>query len=458
MKNKKSHTGTGNVCRETASIQQKRTDGGVGKSYNSNISNRGGVNNGNDADGNDSMYNDNGVNGNGSIYNDNGVNGSSINKAGIKNDVINKNNNRDADNKDNTHNRDISSKTIFQNPVLCAQFLRDNCDIPALKHVRSEDIEDISERYLPYLGTEFDSDSVKKIRIFDIAGRGMGNEDGGENNPPFLVSLIDHKSLVDYDVPMQLLRYMMCIWTEYRREMESRQEGCTTRKSFRYPVILPIVYYEGKAAWTANRHFSGRIGNREGYGEWIPDFQYEVVRIHDYSDEELLKRGDEMSLIMMINKIQDASDLDGFLRVPGQELDKIVWNSPRHVIDVMAKVVESLCFKIGASEEERTECVRKVRKRRMGYLFENMEHMSLQEERRKTEEQRQRAETESQRAEAESQRAEAESQRAEAESQRAEAESQRADSERQRADKAEERLRQAEETIRQLREKNFDSQ
>ena len=109
--------------------------------------------------------------------------------------------------------------------------------------------------------------------------------------------------------------------------------------------------------WTADRHFSGRIGNREGYGKWIPDFQYEVVRIHDYSDEELLKRGDEMSLIMMINKIQDASDLDGFLKMPGWELDKIVQDSPMHVIDVMAKVVESLCFKIDASEEERTECV-----------------------------------------------------------------------------------------------------
>ena len=137
-----------------------------------------------------------------------------------------------------------------------------------------------------------------------------------------------------------------------------------------------------------------------------------------------------MSLIMMINKIQDASDLDGFLRMPGWELDKIVQDSPMHVIDVMAKVVESLCFKIDASEEERTECVRKVRKRRMGYLFENMEHMSLQEERRKTEEQRRRAEAESRRAEAESQR----------------------------ADKAEEKLRQAEEIIRQLREKNPDSQ
>ena len=159
----------------------------------------------------------------------------------------------------------------------------------------------------------------------------------------------------------------------------------------------------------------GRIENSGEYAEWIPDFKYEVIRIHDYSNEELLKRGDEMSLIMMINKIQDVSDLEDFIHIPPEELDRIVQDSPGHVMDVMVKVMESLCFKIDASEEERTQCVRKVRARKMGYLFENMEHMSLQEERRKTEEQRRRAEEESRR-----------------------------------ADEAEEKLRIAEETIRRL--------
>lgn len=197
--------------------------------------------------------------------------------------------------------------------------------------------------------------------------------------------------------------------------MEQKQKGCTGRKNFRYPVIIPIIYYEGKANWTADRYLRGRIENSGEYLDWIPDFKYGVIRIHDYSNDELLKRGDEMSLIMMINKIQNASDLEDFIHIPPGELDRIIRHSPGHVMDVIVKVMESLCFKIDATEEERTQCVQKVRARKMGYLFENMEHMSLQEERRKTEEQRQRAEEESRR-----------------------------------ADEAEERLRIAEETIRRL--------
>ncbi|MDE6640205.1 MAG: Rpn family recombination-promoting nuclease/putative transposase [Acetatifactor sp.] len=325
----------------------------------------------------------------------------------------------------NQHNRDISSKTVFGNAVLCAQFLRDNLNMPVLRDVQPEDIEDVSERYYPYLGTEFNSDSVKRIRILDIE---KGKKDG-RAEPAFLVSLIEHKSLVDYDVSMQLLRYMVCIWTEYRREMESRREGCTVQTGFRYPVIIPIVYYEGKHEWTADRRLGGRIRDSSEFPEWIPDFQYEVVRIHDYSDRELLNRGNEMSLIMLINKIQNTADLENFIRIPPDEINRIIQNSPKHVVEVLVTVMESLCFKMEVSDEERTQCVRKVKARDMGYLFENMEKISIQEERRKTEEQRKK--TEEERRKTEEQRKKTEEQR-------------------KRAEEAEEKLRLAEEMIRQL--------
>ena len=362
----------------------------------------------------------------------------------------------------NQHNRDISSKAVFGNAVLCAQFLRDNFDMPVLRDVQPEDIEDVSERYYPYLGTEFNSDSVKRIRILDIEkGKNVGRAE-----PAFLVSLIEHKSLVDYDVSVQLLRYMVCIWTEYRREMEKVRQGCTRQKGFRYPVIIPIVYYEGKQEWTADRRLCGRIGGSSEFMRWIPDFRYEVVRIHDYSDRELLDRGNEMSLIMLINKIQNTGDLEKFIRIPPDQMNRIIQNSPEQVVEVLVTVMESLCIKIDASAEERSQCVRKVKARDMGYLFENMEKISIQEERRKTEEQRKKteeerrkaeeerrkAEEERRKAEEERRKAEEEHRKAEEEHRKAEAEHRKAEEERKRAEEAEEKLRAAEEMIRQLQE------
>lgn len=271
--------------------------------------------------------------------------------------------------------RDISSKKVLGNPILYAQFLRNNVNIPFLKDVQPEDIEDVSERYIPYLGTEFESDTVKRVNI---------HKQEPVQEPLFLISLTEHKSRVDYDVSMQLLKYMLCIWLDYKKEMEQKKEGASNRKGFRYPLIIPIVYYEGKALWTAERRFHGRVSCGETFRSWVPDFTYEVVRLHDYSNEELLARGDEMSLIMLFNKIQSSVELSEFLKLPQEKLDDIVRDTPEAVLDIIVSVMESLCTKIGTTEEEMQECVSRVRERRMGYLFENIEKMDIQAERRNT--------------------------------------------------------------------------
>ena len=91
-----------------------------------------------------------------------------------------------------------------------------------------------------------------------------------------------------------------------------------------------------------------------------------------------------MSLIMLFNKIQDTVDLAEFLKLPQDKLDKMVKDTPETVLDVIVSVMESLCMKVGASEVETEECVQKVKERKMGYMFEHMEEMNIQEERQKT--------------------------------------------------------------------------
>lgn len=118
--------------------------------------------------------------------------------------------------------RDSSAKLIFGDPILCSQFLRKYISIPLLKDVQPEDIEDVTERYVHMFTEERDSDVVKKVHMKD-----------GEHTF-YLVSLIEHKSNVDYNVVMQILRYMVFIWEDYEREMNRRHEGISRTKDFRY--------------------------------------------------------------------------------------------------------------------------------------------------------------------------------------------------------------------------------
>lgn len=280
------------------------------------------------------------------------------------------------------HTRDLNSKTIFHDPLLCCQFLKDNLNMELLKNIEPEDIEDITERFRTYMGTEFDADTVKKIRI-------RMNE---TEVPMYVISLIEHKSRVDYNVAMQILRYMVCIWNDYEKEMNRQKEGISRNKSFRYPPILPIVYYEGAEKWTADLHLKDRIIMNELFTDMIPDFTYRLIGVHDYSNEELLSREDEMSLLMLINKVQKAEDFKEFLDLPREKINQMVTDAPEQVIEIIASTIWTLCMKMNVPEEEAKQCVEKVKERHMGYLFENMEKMDIQEERRKTAEAQQKLE------------------------------------------------------------------
>ena len=264
---------------------------------------------------------------------------------------------------------DIQSKTIFRNPVLCSQFLRNYVNHPMMKNIRPEDIEDYTDRFTSYFGVEFEADTVKKIHI---------RNENGEKSEIFLISLIEHKTEVDYNVIIQLLKYMACIWAEYEKQFGTDYKDKVKTKEFRYPPILPVVYHEGSDTWAAPMHLKDRIFMHELFEDYIPDFTYCLVDNHKYSNKELLERKDEMSLIMLLNKIQTKADLSEFVHIPADEINRIVKESPEAVIDIIVMVMQALCTKLNLSRQDTEECVRKVRTRDMGYLWANMEKIDVQ--------------------------------------------------------------------------------
>ena len=292
-----------------------------------------------------------------------------------------------------------------------------------------EDIEDVSEKYQAFLGVEFESDTIKKVYI--------RNADGTIEREVFVLSLIEHKSDIDYDVAMQLLRYMCVIWQEYKVAQNKIREGSSRRKNFHYPLIIPIVYYEGKRRWTADLNLKDRIEFSEEMEKYIPDFTYQVVSVGQYTNEELSEKHDEMSLVMLINKIQTEEDLSEFRKVSEEMVESIYGNAPDEIKEIYKKILWSLLMKLKVPNEEASNIIGEIGGRGMGYLFENMEEIDIGAQKRNTAR--------------EKQRAEAERQRADEEKQRADEEKQRADEEKQLKIEAEERANALEEEVQRLR-------
>ena len=159
-----------------------------------------------------------------------------------------------------------------------------------------------------------------------------------------------------------------------------------------------------------------------------------------------------MSLLMLINKFQTADDISNFKEISKDKIDAIIQDSPEAVIDIIASVVKSLCTKIHISAEETDEAVRKVREHKLGYLFENMEKIDIQELRRIADEERLRAEVNRKEAEENRKRAEENRKRAEENRKRAEENQKRAEENQKRA---EENHREMEEERRRIKRTAF---
>lgn len=178
----------------------------------------------------------------------------------------------------NSQIRDSSSKIIFGDSHLCSQFLQGYVNIPMLKNVKPEDIEDVSRQYVHMFTEERNSDVVKKVWL-------KGNE-----TPFYLISLIEHKSQMDYNVIMQILRYMVYIWEDYEKEQEREHKGISKTKSFRYPPVLPIVYYDGTADWKGGIELENRVYLSDVFEEYIPNFKCILVQLKDYSNAEIMEK------------------------------------------------------------------------------------------------------------------------------------------------------------------------
>lgn len=201
----------------------------------------------------------------------------------------------------------------------------------------------------------------------------------------YFISLIEHKAKVDYNVSMQLLRYMVYIWEDYEKSMERQHKGISKTKDFKYPPILPIVYYEGTGEWTAVRNIKDRIFFDKAFEPFTPTFFYKLIQLNKYSVEDLIEKKDELSLVMLINRLQSTEEFRN-LNLPEEYLRNVSEQSTDELLDIIGKVVEAMLRHLKVPEEEVEGFTDQIKERKMGELFECFKDIDLPAARKKARE------------------------------------------------------------------------
>ena len=215
---------------------------------------------------------------------------------------------------------------------------------------------------------ERDSDVVKRVRLRD-------------NSELFVITLIEHKSSVDYNVVMQVFHYMSYIWEEYEKSMEEQHTGITKTKDFKYPPILPIVYYEDIAEWTSATQLRDRIYMSDIFEEYVPDYRYILFGLQKQGDEDLRDKRDYISLIMLFNKIRSSADFRR-LNISDEYCRRILEDAPGDVRMVLIRLIQVYLRALNLPESEIHDITDPIKEGDMNCLFENIEKFDIQEERR----------------------------------------------------------------------------
>ena len=111
--------------------------------------------------------------------------------------------------------------------------------------------------------------------------------------------LLELQSTVDYSMPLRLLIYMAEIWRDIYQNTEIHERE---RKSYRVPVIIPAVLYNGVENWTASEEFRDLLSESGRFGSHALNFRYLLFDVNRYQEEDLYKAANLIASVFALDQ------------------------------------------------------------------------------------------------------------------------------------------------------------
>ena len=91
----------------------------------------------------------------------------------------------------------------------------------------------------------------------------------------YIYILFEHKSYPEPEIAFQLLRYLVRIWEQDRKQHNPLRP------------ILPLVIYHGQQTWRVPLNFAALFDLPEALQRYHPTFEYQLYDLSRYSDEDI---------------------------------------------------------------------------------------------------------------------------------------------------------------------------
>lgn len=114
--------------------------------------------------------------------------------------------------------------------------------------------------------------------------------------------LIEHQSTIDYSMPYRILMYSLEIMKSMIDEKQLK------RKAYKLPMVYPIVIYTGNKKWNVETYIEDKQQKIPGC-EPVRFYEYNVIDINEYTEEELLQDEMFLSKLMFLEKAKTSEKM-----------------------------------------------------------------------------------------------------------------------------------------------------
>jgi hypothetical protein len=254
--------------------------------------------------------------------------------------------------------KDNSFKVIFDNNELFVQFLHRFVRLDILEDIRPEDIVDLNKRHLPLFQENRDSDTIKQINL------------RGRRFPLFVIVVLEHESKVNFRAPFKMLLYITLVLEHYEKQAEKERPGITHTKKFRYPPVLPIIFYDGPEPWTAAKTLADRTELGGIFSRFIPRFEYKLVSLRDYSFASLAGEADPLSFVLVMDKVRDSAGGSLLEELPEKYVEQL--QIPENMRKLISDVTRVLLDARGITRGQVETIIRQFDKGEYRGMFEGI--------------------------------------------------------------------------------------
>lgn len=181
---------------------------------------------------------------------------------------------------------DRGYKRLFSNRCFFRQLLENFVAQAWIKEIDFNQSEKLDKTFINPHYKETESDILYKVKF--------------KQQDAYVYILIEFQSSNNPFMALRVLHYMSSIWLDHAENQASNAK---------LPPIFPIVLYSGNERWTAATEFRELLEKPDLFEDYVPHFKYFKIAANEYTQTQLLKLSNVVSMLFLAETQHDIETL-----------------------------------------------------------------------------------------------------------------------------------------------------